>query len=447
MFDLILPLFSIILVFIFFVILLWRKLKQNLFVELGIIYLGFVVLYTLIPGLGLLYAEYSADINVGMLLEYIDASKADLAFHLWRHFLFAITFAGSYYYFRTNNRIVSTRLNDSSPITIYFLIFLIAFSIAILFLLSAPVNGYLEHYTRYDHLPTSLRKIVSFVIRFKMGFYTILLTILFSNYKQYKLFVFFVVASLCITETIYSHGSRIYSLIILLQCFFLYNYFVKAVTLKFVIVTSLSLMTLYSAIEIIRLQDVETVDVQDSISETGIGIPAELGAVYVPSFQLYNDRNKNTLPPKDWQMFFYDFISPFTFNSDTRWNPMYWYGVNYYPLSEVPPFTIGPIAESAIWGGEVDLFFRGIINGLFFAFIVKWFILRREKFWAVTIYVYCFSFSIITIKYSIFFYLTPLVKELIPTVFITMFIIFLVRGKRDRGTRLLQPVVVNNEIE
>jgi hypothetical protein len=84
-----------------------------------------------------------------------------------------------------------------------------------------------------------------------------------------------------------------------------------------------------------------------------------------------------------------------------------------------------------MWGGELDLFCRGLINGLFFAFIVNWFIRRREKFWAVTIYVYCFSFSIITIKYSIFFYLTPIVKELIPTILIIMLLIILIRRKND----------------
>jgi hypothetical protein len=430
MLDIIAPLFSITLIFIAFVVLLWRKLKQNLFVELGVIYLAFVVLYTLAPGFGLLYAEYSSDIKVGILLDYLDAEKKDLAFHLWRHFLFAISFACSYYFFRKNKTIVSSSLNEKSPSTIYLLITLIALSIATLFLLSAPVNGYLEHYTRYDHLPTVLRKVVSFIIRFKMGFYTILLTLLFSRYKRYKWFIYLVVASLCILETVYSHGSRIYSLIILLQCFFLYNYFVKGVSIKFVIVTSLILIALYSSIEIIRIQDAKSVEIKDTLSETGIGVPAELGAVYVPSFQLYNDRNKNALPAKEWQMFFYDFISPFTFNSDTRWNPMWWYGKNYYPLSEVPPFTIGPIAESGIWGGELDLFFRGIINGLFFAFIVNWFIRRREKFWALTIYVYCFSFSIITIKYSIFFYLTPIVKELIPTILITMFFIIFMHEKK-----------------
>jgi hypothetical protein len=431
MFDLIAPLFCITLTFIAFVFLLWRKLGQNLFVELGVIYLAFVVLYTLAPGFGLLYAEYSSNIKVGVLLDYLDASKKELAFHLWRHFLFAISFAISYYFFRKNTKIISSSFNEKNPIIIYFLIVVIALSITALFLFSAPVNGYLDHYTRYDHLPPYLRKVVSFVIRFKMGFYTILLTFLFSQYKRYKWLLYIVVCSLCILETVYSYGSRIYSLIILLQCFFLYNYFVRGVSIKFVIITSLILMLLYSSIEIIRLQDVKSVDIKGSISETGIGIPSELGAVYVPSFQLYNDRKKKELPAKDWQMFFYDFISPFTFNSDTRWNPMWWYGTNYYPLSEVPPFTIGPIAESAMWGGELDLFCRGLINGLFFAFIVNWFIRRREKFWAVTIYVYCFSFSIITIKYSIFFYLTPIVKELIPTILIIMLLIILIRRKND----------------
>jgi hypothetical protein len=440
MFDIIVPLFSITVVFVVFVIFIWQKLKQNLFVELGVIYLAFVVLYTLAPGFGLLYAEYSQDLKVGILLDYLDADKKDLAFHLWRHFLFAITFAGSYYFFRKNEKIVSSNLKEKSPSTVYLLIIVIVISISTLFLLSAPVNGYLEHYTRYDHLPTVLRKLVSFIIRFKMGFYTILLTLLFSQYKRFKWVLYFVIASLCILETVYSYGSRIYSLIILLQCFFLYNYFVKGVSIKFVMVTSLILMALYSAIEIIRIQDVSSVDIKDSLTDAGIGVPAELGAVYVPSFQLYNDRKKNALPTKDWQMFFYDFISPITFNSDTRWNPMWWYGTNYYPLSEVPPFTIGPIAESAMWGGEIDLLCRGILNGLFFAFIVNWFIRRREKFWAVTIYVYCFSFSIITIKYSIFFYLTPIVKELIPTILITMFFIILMRRKKENSNLLVASI-------
>jgi hypothetical protein len=432
MFDLIAPIFTIIFIFLAFIILIWRKLKQNLFLELGVIYLTFIVLYTLAPGVGLLYAELSSDIKVGLLLDYLDANKSDLAYHLWRHCLFAFTFSASYYIFRLKKTIASSFLKESNRFIIYLLIILITISISSLFLLSAPVNGYLEHYIRYDHLPVFLRKVVSFLIRFKMGFYTILLVFLFSQFEKFKKLIFFIVPAICFLEIIYSYGSRIYSLIILLQCFFLYNYYVKTITIKFVIISSIILMTIYSAIEIIRLQDVNSNGISETLSENSVGIPAELGAVYVPSFQLYNDRKKNSLPSKEWQMFFYDFISPFTFNSDTKWNPMWWYGLNYFPQSDVPPFTIGPIAESAIWGGEFDLFLRGIINGIFFSFIVNWFIKRKDKFWAVTIYVYCFSFSILTIKYSIFFYLTPLVKELIPTIFITLFFLITFRKQNHK---------------
>lgn len=442
MLNLLAPLLTIIIIFVVFITALWKKIRQNLFVELGVIYLAFVVLYTLAPGFGLIYAEYSSDLKVGLLLDYLDANKNDLAFHLWRHCLFAFTFATSYFFMRKNNKIESIDLKDKNHLIVIMLIIMISLSIASLFLLSAPVNGYLEHYTRYDHLPIILRKLVSFIIRFKMGFYTILLVFLFSQFSRYKHLIYFIVPALCILEIMYSYGSRIYSLIILLQCFFLYNYFVKAISIKFVLISSLILMSFYSVIEIIRLQDVKSNGLKESLSESNVGIPAELGAVYVPSFQLYNERKKKSLPSKDWQMFFYDFISPFTFNSDTRWNPMWWYGVNFYPLSDVPPFTIGPIAESAMWGGEFDLFCRGIINGMFFSYIVNWFFKRRKKFWALTIYVYCFSFSIITIKYSIFFYLTPIVKELIPTILITILFILLIRRVTNKLSKVITPTLV-----
>ena len=196
MFDIIVPLFSITIVFVAVVVFIWRKLKQNLFVELGVIYLAFVVLYTLAPGFGLLYAEYSSDLKVGLLLDFLDADKKDLAFHLWRHFLFAITFAGSYFLFRKNKKIVSINLKEKSATIVYLLILILTIFLLTLFFLSAPVNGYLDHYTRYNHLPTGLRKLVSFIIRFKMGFYTILLTLLFSQYKRFKWLINFVVASI-----------------------------------------------------------------------------------------------------------------------------------------------------------------------------------------------------------------------------------------------------------
>jgi hypothetical protein len=117
-------------------------------------------------------------------------------------------------------------------------------------------------------------------------------------------------------------------------------------------------------------------------------------------------------------MFFNDFISIFTFGDFDRWNPMGWYTRNYYPDRDVAPFTIGPIAESAFWGGEIDLFFRGLINGFFFAYLVKWYVKNDKKWWALAIYTYCYATCIMTMKYSIFYQLTPIVRNVLPVIFL-----------------------------
>jgi hypothetical protein len=93
---------------------------------------------------------------------------------------------------------------------------------------------------------------------------------------------------------------------------------------------------------------------------------------------------------------------------------MHWYFVNYYPDALVAPYTLGPIADSALWGGEFDLFLRGIINGLFFACIVRWFIKFKNNWWSLAIYTFLCATSIMTIKYSIFYSLSPILKTIIP---------------------------------
>jgi len=417
--SLLTPILAVILIFVIFTLLLKRRFKKDLFIELGFIYISFVVIYTIAPGLGLIYSLSRPNEPIGMLLDSLQIDVSNLSRHLWRHFLFIFSFSGGYYFFRGKDKMVHVDLNGSKHFTIIFLIVFISVSLIFLNVMSAPVETYYENYTRYDHLSVPLRKLASLFIRFKIGFYTILLTLLFSQYNRYKKFIYSIILSLCLIELIFSHGSRIYIFIILLQAFFLYNFFVKIISLKKIALSVFLMMIFFSAIEVVRLLDVKTSDAKEVLTENNIGIPGELGALFVPGFQLYTDREKGTLPHRDWQMFFYDFISPFSFNSFTKWNTMYWYAENYFPNAVVPPFTIGPIAESALWGGEIDLFFRGLINGVFFAFIVKWFLKRKSKWWAITIYAYCFSFSIITLKYSVFFYLTPLIKELLPTLIIT----------------------------
>jgi hypothetical protein len=155
-----------------------------------------------------------------------------------------------------------------------------------------------------------------------------------------------------------------------------------------------------------------------AIAKDGLKSASEFGAVFFPGFHLYAERAQGTLPSTEWPMFFNDFISMVSFGDFDQWNPMAWYARNYYPDAVVPPFTMGPIADSAIWGGEVDLLLRGLINGAIFAYLVRWFIRHKDSWWRLTIYTYCYATCILTVKYSIFYHLTPLLKTILPVLLI-----------------------------
>lgn len=434
MFLLFVPIFVTIIFYVFYASLLKKVNGETLFCDLGFIYCSLLVLYTVIPGLVLVYGLTKPGDPIAVMLDTMSITATDLSIHLWRHFLFLFCFSVGYIFFRGKEKFKYLEIKRSMHFSIVTLIVTIVICLFFLSVLSAPVETYYDNYTRYDHLAVPIRKIVSVLIRFKGGFYVILISLLFLNYKKYKLLILISVIFICIYELLYSHGSRINIFIILLQVFFLYNYIVQVISFKKLITYAFVLLAFFSIVEIIRLLDGSVENTKEVLSDEGIKPPGELGALFITSFHLYSERKKGTLPKAEWPMFFYDVISPFSFNSDTSLNPMYWYAKHYFPESIVPPFTIGPIAESAIWGGEIDLFFRGLINGAYFAFIVKWFLRRRNKWWAIATYAFLFSYSVITLKYSVFFYLTPVFKDLMPTLFLVAILIKLF--SRDQNEKL-----------
>lgn len=415
--DYLLPTLATFIIFVLFSAGLKWKVGDNLFGDLGFLYLGLAVAYTIFPVLAFMFGSSSSGDQLMLMLP----APSDLSIHLWRHVLFIFAIATGYLLVRGREiphliTVKDSKGKDGS--TIVYLIGITIFCILVIMFSSAPVSSYYDHYTRYDHLPWLARKFVSVCLRLKLGMYTILLTFLFLNYKKYRLTIIVIVIIICLHEMIYSFGSRIETLIILLEVTCLYNYTVKTISLKKGLLACLGLVLLFSVVELLRTAQFDLSSVQNKVSNEGFKSASEFGAVYFPGFHLYAERAQGTLPKTEWPMFFNEFISIFTFGDFSRWNPMVWYAQNFYPESIVPPFTLGPIAESAIWGGEVDLLLRGLINGAFFAFIVRWFIRHKNKWWGVTIYVYCYATCILTIKYAVFWHLTPLFKTILPTMLV-----------------------------
>lgn len=416
------PTLASVAVFIAFSLILKSWVGDHLFGEIGFLYMVFGLAYTIFPAFTFLILEL--DVASGWVwqnLTLLLPAPYELGIHLWRHVLFLLGVSAGYLLFRGRTvPDMGVRLDPEGKDrrTILFLLGVLLVSMVCISLLSAPVKTYIDNYTRFDHLSWGPRKFVSLCNRLKQGIYVALITFLFMNFKKYRWITLFVVVSMGTYEVVDSFGSRIESLIVLLMAICLFHFFVKPVTIKKGIVVLLAIGVLFSVVEILRAYEFDLSRTGNVVSSSGMQPASEFGAVYFTGFHLYAERAQGTLPAKEWPMFFNDFISLVTPNDFVRWHPQYWYARIYFPNDVVPPQTMGPIADSGIWGGELDLLIRSLLNGALFAYIVRWFIKYRSQWWGVAVYVFCYATCVMTLKYSIFYHLNPLLKTFIPIIFL-----------------------------
>lgn len=415
------PAYASLYIYVAFVLLLHRRVGINVFGEIGFLYLTLTIAYTVLPALTFLAVDL--DLASGWVWEKLALllpAPTELGAHLWRHTLFVFAVSAGYLMLRGSSSAGSApsmptpahRPADGSVLLV--VTGLIVVSMAAIAALSAPVESYIDHYTRYDHLSRPLLILVYVFFNLKTACYYILLTLLFSDFHRRRLLIALAVAAIAIYETAYSFGSRIETLSILLAAICLVHYRVRPISLKAGLTSFLAIAALFSVIELFRSLEFDLADAQAALATEGAGPASEFGAVFFTGFHLYAERAQGDLPPVHWLMFINDLLALLPFVDHIEWNPQYWYARHYYPDAAVPPQTMGPIADSAIWGGEFDLLLRGLVNGLWYAALVRWFMARRSRWWAMVVYAYLYATCVMTLKYSVFYQLAPLLRIIVP---------------------------------
>jgi hypothetical protein len=256
------------------------------------------------------------------------------------------------------------------------------------------------------------------VITLRTGANFALLTLLFCNFRRYRWLAVSCIVLICSYEIAYSLGSRIQALVILMGAACLYHHKVKIVGIRQGALALIAITALFTAVELFRSADFDVTTAQDTVATTGARPAAEFSAVFFTGYHLYSERAEGSLAPTEWPMFVTALVALIPFVDHVRWHPMWWYAEHYFPDAVVPPETMGPIAESAIWGGETDLIIRSLVNGAFFALIVRWYVSRRSKWWALFIYAYCYATCALTLKNSVFIHLVFIERTLLPTILV-----------------------------
>lgn len=396
----------------FFNLKLKNRFGKFRFLEIGYHLNLFFSFYIIVPTIALISSSFTVGDPISYVFNGFTYSKESLFVkHLIRMLVFQLFFIVSYLKIRNTN-IIRYKISDFNYKKAFVILFSVILVICylLLFLLSNDFDGYIESYKRYDHLNRPLRLFVSFIVRFKFAFIVLFLIYFFIYFKKRKIILSLGFFVLLFVESKYSSGARISVLFLMLQGFGLYIIINGLPKVRNLLIVSLTCLILFTFIEKTR-NNSENDQVTNELAAL---LPGEFGAVFFTSYHLYQEREDNQLPSKSYKMFLFDFISPFIPNASIgKIDPIFWYQKNYFPESEVPPFTLGPIANTAIWEGEIGLFLRacicGILLGLFSNFITR----NNITLFNLFVYLSFFSTTVMVMKYSIFFHLTHTVKNLI----------------------------------
>lgn len=429
------PALVILFSFVLFCVVLSSRVKSGIFGEVGFIFSGFAVAYSVIPALNFLILDFNFPPNFDALnFAVLNPQPEELGIHLWRHCLFVVTVMGAYLLARGADTGAPPPRQGSSRVSGWVVAAVVVMVLSCMIavsLLSAPVDDYYGHYTRFDALSPFAKRFAFLCLILKAGGYYVVLALMFSDYRKFKvpivLFGFFVVAY----ELSYSLGSRIETLSILLAMACLYHFDVAKIKFQRGLLYLGVLLVLFTAVEFYRTAEFDVQAALSEFSERGLRIATEFGAVYYTSFHLYVERLSGTLPERDWLMLFNDFFTAVPFFEHTEFNSQYWYARHYFPDAVVPPQTMGPIADSAIWGGEGDLAVRGLLTGLGFGALAQWALRRRKALFARVAYGFLFATSVIGLKYSLMYQVSVMLRTLIPALLVVYFLFWIDKFCRD----------------
>ena len=400
-----------------------RVSNKNPLSDVGFIYFCLLFSYIIFPGIGIIFIAIGDNF---FAIPLGNPTLEEICQHQWRQIMFYASSIVGYLIFRKGislkNKIVKEYKLKNPDVVLIILVTLVIIFIGLLALLSSSVETYYEAYTRYDHLNYVARRMLSIVINLKFGFYAIVLVIFFHNYSRHRLGLYLFSLFICVFEILYSYGSRIEAFKILLMLSCLYSVYISKINLKKIILILFALMSIFSAIEIYRSALLNESDILTYVYEFGVKPAQEFGALFFTGFKLYELRINNAMPSTNPLMFIYDFLSVIPFVNFDEINPIVWYAKNFYPDATVPPFTLGPIAVSAIYGGEIDLVIRGFILASMIALISNWFDRNRGSWVAATIYVYFYSTVVMLLKYDIFWFASTLFKLLFPSILVVYFL-------------------------
>jgi hypothetical protein len=370
----------------------------------------FLVLYIISPGLILLF-ELEDFTPIG----WVKINDKEMMLHYYKMILFLISLI--FFVMLGKQKIKANSENifehGKDRFILKILIILYLCSLIVIEYNAKPVDNYYDFYVRHDHL-TGISKIVVLAAkRFYWGLCPFMLFYLALNYKENLIKYSLVVVLLCLIDLVYSHGSRINTLLIVLQAYFSIRYtklIENKINFSKIIIGGILIGLLMIFVEEYRLMRSE-INIEEKVSLI-LSLPGELIALYFPSLHIVElVQVNNTI---SISMFFEDVLKVVPFAALGEQNLMNWYWTNFHPDAIVAPYTMGVFANGALVG-DFWLLTECFIISRFLLLVEKLLISKNNL--SKIIGIYFVSISVLVLKYGAIAYIDQMIKNILPIIF------------------------------
>jgi len=409
-------------------ITLWNRDRVMPLFDVGVIYALALFAYTNIPLLNYISGGFRfTELSDARLYSY-QPTPLELGFFHWRHVIYIFSFVAMYVTTRGKRPAKQKKVNTprrSMLLALVLLLLLFTGYLIFLNLLTTSHFGslsYKEMHAMYAtgqqvQLPLLVRQISHYFAGmwfiFKLAL--MMFVIQHCHRRKWRIILYLWLAAE-VVFCIYRLDSRTEIVMLLMAAGLLYHRLVKPLTLRFVLLLGLLLLTGFFAYGIARSNSMRTVNLQDIYPDTSVlSYTNEFQSLLGTSYDLYQRRQEGSLQVP-WQLYVSDFLMlvPQQICPVEKIDPSEWYLGLIGQQNTGVGFMFGVISQVIVGWDWLELAIRGAILGFILAQIHRWYLWNSSSFFVVLFYTWLCIRIYYTFRASTFYPMAFVVYEIIP---------------------------------
>jgi hypothetical protein len=384
------PLLALVVIFSVFLAVIAAKQKAQMrFLQIGIVYAGFLLLYAAVPLLMFAVSDFvHTPAGDYRLWPATIEQRATLA---WWYVAALASFCTAYAMVPMRGRAHGTLSMTRPDVPLVFVLFVATLCAALVRLAVGQTldtgGTYVGGYLAIQQLPLLAAQLFSQLLGSELTFQILLVTALFSHYRRARSFLFLFFVGLIVLNIV-RPGARTPMLLVFVSAAVMYDFFVRRLSMRFIAIAAAGGFVLFTSIAFFR-QDTGKGPV--SLKQAFVTMN-EFEAMYGNAYELKYTLGQSGHALRTPALYFADLTAlfPQQIFPFQKTAPSLWYISTFYRdlLASGGGLAFGALSEAVIGAGVIELIWRGALLGLIFGLMHRRLLSRRVSFAFLGFYVW-----------------------------------------------------------